>query len=300
MSKHKQRPLLSIAAIVGAGTASIDCTSDRTAFQDEQLDAGTAAPPADFVPPDAGASDSGASLPVECKGETQFVYVFTETATIYRFDPRTLTFAKLGRLNCPTSASPNSMAIDRYGVAWLGYRGGSVYKSPLDSLECTEVLLQRPAGTRLSIFGMGFSKDDSESGESLFLGDNGLWNANPRTLEVERIGQAQPMGSTFELTGTGDGQLYGFDNKNGVVARLDPATSDALEIHRTSAIGGAWAFAQWGGDFWLFTTGDWTWNNSSVTRYNPVTRTSTVVVEDTGITILGAGVSTCAPFEPPQ
>ena len=300
MPKHMQRFLLSIAAIVVAVTASINCTSDRTAFEDEQLDGGTAAPPADFAPPDAGVGDSGEFPPQECKGETQFVYVFTQTATIYRFDPTSLTFAELGRPNCPTSVGPYSMAIDRYGVAWLGYRNGSVHKSPLGSLECTEILLQRPAGANLIKFGMGFSKDESESGESLFLGNNGLWKANPRTLEVERIGQAQPMGSTFELTGTGDGQLYGFDNKNGVVVRLDPVTGDALEIHRTSAIGGAWAFAQWGGAFWLFTSGDSTLNNSSVTRYDPVTRTSTVVVEDAGFVIMGAGVSTCAPFEPPQ
>ncbi|MDF2695250.1 MAG: hypothetical protein K0S65_3633, partial [Labilithrix sp.] len=36
---------------------------------------------------------------------------------------------------------------------------------------------------------------------------------------------------------------------------------------------------------------------STVTRYSPKADTSTVVMEDTALQIVGAGVSTCAPTE---
>jgi hypothetical protein len=67
-------------------------------------------------------------------------------------------------------------------------------------------------------------------------------------------------------------------------------------VHRTSAVEhhAAFAFAHWGGDFYVF-TGQTT---SKVTRYSPETDISTVVVDNTGMLIVGAGSSTCAPTSP--
>jgi hypothetical protein len=62
-------------------------------------------------------------------------------------------------------------------------------------------------------------------------------------------------------------------------------------------IGDAWAFAFWGGDFWLFTSP--TGPTSKVDRYRPSDGTTTTMIPDTGIKIVGAGVSTCAPVVPP-
>ena len=61
----------------------------------------------------------------------------------------------------------------------------------------------------------------------------------------------------------------------------------------------AYAFSFWGGDFWFYTSGGL--GNSQVTRYKYATDKSfSVVVPDTGMTIVGAGVSTCAPVTPPN
>jgi hypothetical protein len=57
-------------------------------------------------------------------------------------------------------------------------------------------------------------------------------------------------------------------------------------------MGSGWAFAFWGGDFWVFTApaGD-----SRITRFRPSDGSVTTVVDSLGAIIVGAGVSTCAP-----
>jgi len=57
--------------------------------------------------------------------------------------------------------------------------------------------------------------------------------------------------------------------------------------------GGSWAFAFWGGDFYTFTAQDLN-AGSVVTRFRP-SDGSIVQVGHTAESIVGAGVSTCAP-----
>ncbi len=59
--------------------------------------------------------------------------------------------------------------------------------------------------------------------------------------------------------------------------------------------GGGWAFGFWGGEFYLFTTNTTDPSLSSiVTRFDPGDQ-SQVTVASLPETIVGAGVSTCAP-----
>jgi hypothetical protein len=60
-------------------------------------------------------------------------------------------------------------------------------------------------------------------------------------------------------------------------------------------LGGAWAFAFWGGDFYLFTAPGGNGTSSLVTRYRPSDGSVTQVAMAPGVTIVGAGVSPCAP-----
>ena len=64
-------------------------------------------------------------------------------------------------------------------------------------------------------------------------------------------------------------------------------------------IGDAWAFAFWGGHFWLFTNPNMM-GSSQVDRYDPSANTTTTEVNSVGFRIVGAGVSTCAPVTPPR
>lgn len=291
---------LTAIAILALASVAVHCSSDRADFVPPPPDAG---PPAPFAEPPEAGPDAEAGPPktdedVECAGATTNVYVMARNPdAIHRFDPVTLTFTRLGTLDCPASDS-FSMAVDRRGKAWVLFNSGKLFHVRLSDLHCQEVVLQN-RGRELSVFGMGFAKNDTGDGETLFISANSkLSKVDPSTLVVSEIGPS--LGNIAELTGTGDNQLYGFTPYNGVVARLDKATGKSLEIHRTSAVtSGNWAFAQWGGDFWIFTR-DATSPTSSVTRYSPATKASDVVVPDAGIRIVGAGVSTCAPYEPPQ
>ena len=81
------------------------------------------------------------------------------------------------------------------------------------------------------------------------------------------------------------------------VARVSPSNGAESEVIPITAIDGeanAWAFAHWGGDFWLFYKSQ----TDASSRVFQVKRDGSVneVVTDTGRYIVGAGVSTCAPI----
>jgi hypothetical protein len=115
------------------------------------------------------------------------------------------------------------------------------------------------------------------------------------------------------LTGTGDGRLFGYYNGSGIKCGSGydppPAGPQLVQIDTTSAnttnavtitqvlvtgTNGSWAFSFWGGDFWFYSANG---GNSQITRYRASTdRAFEVVVPDTGMNIVGAGVSSCAPL----
>ena len=115
-------------------------------------------------------------------------------------------------------------------------------------------------------------------------------------------------GRSGEVTGTGDGRLFGFfvdtmDASKTSVAEVDKTTAKTLSNTKQNLPTiNAWAFAFWGGSFYLFNgTGS---SPSRVHKYTPATpsapATTTQVVADAGYRIVGAGVSTCAPLVEPQ
>src|SRR5690606_6149066 len=79
------------------------------------------------------------------------------------------------------------------------------------------------------------------------------------TLSTQTFG-ATPIGTVTgwpELTGTGNAELWGWfpDVSNPQVRQIDKATGSALKTYNLDMLKGqpsAWAFAFWGGDFWIF------------------------------------------------
>ncbi|AKV04596.1 hypothetical protein AKJ09_11259 [Labilithrix luteola] len=277
-----------------AGLESLHCAPSRSTFEAPQ-DAGE---PAMVIVEEAGVD---AALPeTDCAEENKLIYVLSSgDKALHRFDPMSLSFTRIGTIACPTTADTFSMAVDRKGIAWVEFTDGRIYNVDTKDAHCTETPF-RGHQPGFSSFGMGFAKDDAgdagASSETLFIEGEGLARIDTKTYELTLIGPAA-LGLA-ELTGTGNGLLYAFSVNSGRLVRLDKTTGAALQNYRTSAVdpNGAWAFAHWGGDFWLF-TGHMT---SAVTRYSPATDTSTVVVDDTGMLIVGAGSSTCAPVVPPR
>ena len=90
------------------------------------------------------------------------------------------------------------------------------------------------------------------------------------------------------------------------MAELNKATGAILSSKKLAAVEtpSAWAFSFWGGDFYLYTAPDPLLEpdrTTNVTRYRPSDGSvDAAYMVNIGFRIAGAGVSTCAPLEPPK
>lgn len=263
--------------------------------------------------PTGGSSAGGGSA--TCSDAAQLVYVLSDANVLYSFRPVERAFTPIGTLGCQTNMLPNSMAIDRHAVAWVNYVGtsgladseGALFKVSTVDASCEPApSVTLPAGWFR--VGMGFATNGSDTeDETLYVTSispgGSLGRIDPESGSLVPIGGfgGSFAGQNAELTGTGDARLFGFFTSTPVeVAELDRATgatlsSDALP---TVEVPTAWAFSFWGGDFYLYTA---QLGASRVNRFRPNDGSvDTAYVSDVGFTIVGAGVSTCAPLEPPK
>lgn len=258
--------------------------------------------------PDAGA---GAG----CSEEAKLVYVLSREKDLYSFKPDTLTFARIGTLGCAAgTATPNSMAVDRSGTAWVNYNDGSLWKVSTKDASCTSTTLPHSLGR----FGMAFSSNGvGSSEETLYVMDmaddilpfddkdgRGLYTIDLKAMSISPVGDfsGSLAQQGAELTGTGDGKLFGFfTTRPASLAEIQKSNAATPSPRSLSSVdtGTAWAFSFWGGDFWLYTaTGV---GSSDVTRVKASSDNSiSVVKRQVGFGIVGAGVSTCAPLAPPK
>ena len=254
-----------------------------------------ATPPPNGTFSEAGAGDPDPTILQDCAEETQQIYVLATDKSLYRFYPAKLEFVRVGTLGCATAAGTFSMAIARNGVAWVEFTDGSVWSVDTTNASCKPTTFA--TGQKgFETFGMGFAKNEGEEkGETLYVAGDGLAALDTKSFQLSFKGSLT-YGRT-ELTSI-DTELYAYSIESGVIAALNKTNGSTKATYRTSAIDpwGGFAFAHWGGDFWVF-TGQTT---SRVTRYRTITDESTVVVPDTGMLIVGAGSSTCAPTKPPS
>lgn len=250
----------------------------------------------------------------QCAEENKDVFVIAEDRTFYSFHPPTLEFKNKGLLSCPTGgATPTSMAVDREGYAWVRHSDGTVWKVDTRDLSCATTKYQ-PQAEAFTKFGMGFATETKGgSTEVLYLSDSngaGLAKLNTKTLALSFIGPytGDLAGTTSELTGTGDGKLYGFFvTSPAQVGEISKATGDIIDPKPLEGVyaGNAWAFSFYGGDFYIYTSSDGgglprNGGGSDVTKYTPSTGKVEVVKSKIGFKIVGAGVSTCAPTTSPR
>jgi hypothetical protein len=239
--------------------------------------------------------------------------VLSQERDLYSFAPDTLTFRKIGQLKCNATGAPVSMAIDRKGWAWVNYEDGSLQKVSTDDASCTPTGFV-PKQQGFSKFGMAFSTNGATTTEeTLFISGlqdgnlvvgKGLGKIDVATLKLTMVGDYGGGLATkaAELTGTGDGRLFGFFTTSpATLAQIDQlkaATSSDTPLNGVSA-GNAFAFTFWGGDFWFYTTDGHT--PSIVTQLKTADGSINVVKKDVGgFRIVGAGVSTCAPVSMPK
>ena len=254
----------------------------------------------------SGGSDDG------CSEAAKLVYVVSEENDLYSFKPDALAFTKIGTLECSSFASPNSMAVDRSGTAWVNYSDGSLFKVSTKDASCEDTPFQ-PGQSGFLKFGMAFASNAAGSKEETLyvagivdgFGGKGLAKIDLTTFKLTPIGDYSGalQGEGAELTGTGDAKLYGFftTSPNATLAQIDKgsgATSGDKDLAGVNT-GNAWAFSFWGGDFWFYTSDG---SPSRVTRLKTSGDGSIAVAKGDvgGFRIVGAGVSTCAPTTPPR
>lgn len=295
----------------GSPDASVDVSPDVEPDVPEEpvLDASEedAIPPLDVIEepinicPDAG---------------TQFVYVITSQNVLMSFYPPTASFMTIGTINCPDPAGTNpfSMAVDRNsGLAYVLFQSGNLYRVTTTSPPtCIPTLFNSGQGGYPALFGMGFSANavDASTPETLYvagdpqgigMGDGVLATIDTSSFALRQIGPFNPAINGVELTGTGSGELFAFYAINGgtdsAIGQIDRNTGQVTGQANLLGVsqGGGWAFAFWGGDFYTFTAPGGADSSSVVTRYRPSDGSIVQVANTPGLTIVGAGVSTCAP-----
>lgn len=247
---------------------------------------------------------------VDCKDAgITYIYLISSENELLRFYPPDLSITTIGTINCPSDSQPFSMAVDRQGVAYVLFASGELFRVSTLTASCKPTSFFSDPGLFSLNFGMGFSSNKDDPGETLFIAGANLNNPgatstlgkiDPLKFDLSPIGPlSKPIGNP-ELTGTGDARLFAFgpDVPNSHLAEIDKVTaavkSDVLINLNQSNIS-AWAFAFWGGDFYFFTSEQKGF--SVVHRYTPGGSTTPPAVAQVGLTIVGAGVSTCAPSE---
>jgi hypothetical protein len=279
---------------------------------------------------------AGACMDQCSNDASKLIYVIDDSNHFRSFDPTKLASAKLGaftdlgELNCPHSSfpidgsdndvTPMSMSVDREANAWILYTSGEIVVAPIASLSTCHKTTYKPGQQNMDLFGMGFVSDtngaDAEhlyiaGGDVMPLPGGNLAVIDPMAMSTTKVGKLTSDGENSpELTGTGGGQLWGFwpGIDTAFVQQID-RTSGGVTGTRLSIPGGlggpgatpsvtAWAFAQFDGVFYIFATtkaGDEFPNNPSL-RTIDATGAYTQVMDDMPFNVVGAGVSTCAPF----
>lgn len=172
-----------------------------------------------------------ASSDAACADNVRPIFVLTQgtPAAIHSFDPQTLTFAPVQKVECPDTADwvVASMSVDRNYRAWIEWGtqtvgGPDPYYKRLDRLDlatgaCTPNAGKLPDADHFSnALGMAFVSDtNGGNAESLFFIDH--------ATKIYPLGATDPIGQWYEfkpgegttfsgteLTGTGAGRLFAF------------------------------------------------------------------------------------------
>jgi hypothetical protein len=269
-----------------------------------------------------GAGGGGGDGSGDCSAAAKLIYVIDDNGMLSSFTPNQTdvtksVFTDIGTLKCPAGSgyAPFSMSVDRNATAWVEYvdqsNGGptKMYKVSTVDASCTDTGFMGQQD--FSEFGMGFVSNAAMStdetlfvaGSATFSGSTALGTLDTKALTVTPAGSGMLAGSP-ELTGNGLGELWAFfpDASNPRVARLDKMTgAESNTIPLGSDVAGMasqWAFAFYGGEFWVFLAKQGAFSGGPTTVYHVIASGLKDQLDTKTRHIVGAGVSTCAPTVP--
>ncbi|MDP3151691.1 MAG: hypothetical protein Q8N23_03405 [Archangium sp.] len=252
----------------------------------------------------------------DCSAEAKLIYVVDQDRTLSSFNPRLIgqpngPFIDLGQISCASEpgAEPFSMAVDRNATAWIVYDSGELFTVDVKAIPLTCVKTGFMPQQNVAKFGMGFvANEPGSKEETLFISGSDLASSlsttkfgTLMTAPPYRVSVTGTLNGAPELTGTGDAKLWAFlpnvtPPKVARLSKVNGAIESVFEAQALAGVPRAWAFAFWGGDFFVFLERS-TDSSTKVWRVNGSTGAVTAAVGDTSRTIVGAGVSTCAPVE---
>lgn len=268
-----------------------------------------------------GSSSSGTTgdAMCPCGNNADLIYVLSDNQELYTYNPPTNQFTPLGNFSCPAPALDTtfSMGVARSGTAWVMYSpSGDIFHVDVNNANQCSDPGYTPGGNNFTLFGMAFASQSAvDPCDKLyahsFSGGLGGFSEGPNAGRLGRLDSATATPVILgpidydggELTGTGDGRLFAFAGLN--PAKLIEYDKNTGAVLQTLPLGtleltNAFAFAFWGGDFYFFTEADALGTRSKVTRLDFDGDMSLQDVNTNApIRIVGAGVSTCAPFTPP-
>ena len=262
---------------------------------------------------DGGGSGSGSGNQDGCTDAAKLVYVVDSNNKLSTWDGATKTFTDLGTLNCPAMslATPFSMGIDRNANAYVLYSSSEVMRVDTQTLQCTK--LSYTVQQNQVLFGMGFSTNEvGGTSDTLFIAggpDAGAATTTTlATLDVNtlQVGALGTITGNPELTGTGNAELWGFfpAATGSRIEKINKMSGAPLQtfgnLNVLNGTPAAWAFAFWGGDFWVFLAKQPPGifdppEFTTVYQFDASNGMLKGMTPTTNRTIVGAGVSTCAP-----
>jgi hypothetical protein len=259
------------------------------------------------APRDTCPSTSGA-MGAECSPDARdWIYLLTAERGVFRFSPLTREVQLRGVIDCMVrdirggaTNTPYALTVDRRGGGWSSFRGGGLARLGLLDGTCTPTCLKGPFPT----WSLAFALDDAGV-ENLYVEESAESNVLAKfgTLDLDngkftQLGNNDAVSRGADLTATGDGRIFGFFHATtNFLAEVDRTTghlSGVIDLPWLNIRYG-WAFAFWGGSFWMFRSE--TSGETKLDRVDWPSGAHTPVDVALKFTVVGAGVSTCAPID---
>ena len=234
----------------------------------------------------AGSSAAATSARRGCgvlAGLAKLVYVLSEENDLYSFDPPNKTFTKIGTLGCNAPGqTPNSMAVSRDATAWsrkatsrATAAAGSIFQVSTTDASCMSTEREAPAGVDAGRNGLLDRHVRGDERDAALRRRHRQRRSPPpdqhpwlrrgvprRRRRCQRTRQSQSdlrgaradrppssgalTGQNAELTGTGDGRLFGFFTTTPIrVAQLDKTSGATSNVVPSSTVEEPvdWAFS---------------------------------------------------------
>lgn len=270
------------------------------------------------IEPTGADNDPEAGCP--CAPGTELIYVLSDSAEIWSFDPKTAEFDFIAQVWCGGYQSTFSMGVSRKARAWIQYQHGDLYtvdlNDPDSPIDCLDPGFE-PDDPKYANFGMAFVANSmadpcdklyahaATDPEGIGPGVGALGVIDPVSLELSTIAAIDYAWG--ELTGSGNGRLFAYQGSlPPILTEYDKDNGEVLGSLPLPGINGesAFAFAWWGGDFYLFADPDVFGSSTSEVWHldyddsDGKGQAMTRIIQAAPVRIVGAGVSTCVPWGP--